>query len=116
MITSEKEKVFRIFYLEGEQQQYGLDLHGASPLIIPQEEVIGLGWPPFHVKNLPKVRKLPVYISHNFHWGLQLKKNWLVCKNVLSSETKIDNVFFTYFHVVQAIYFFGVNTHLLVLF
>jgi hypothetical protein len=57
-----------------------------------------------------------VDISHNFHWGLQLKKNWLVCKYVLCSETKIYNVFFAYFEIVHAIHFFSVNTNLLVLF
>lgn len=55
VITSEKEKILRVFDLEGQQEENGLNLHGPTALVIPEEEVVCLWWPPFHIKYLTQI-------------------------------------------------------------
>lgn len=72
VISSEEEKVLRVFNLVGQQKHNGFDRLLASIYIIPKEKIIFLGWEPPIIEYLKKILKLAMYVAYYFDRRLQL--------------------------------------------
>lgn len=72
VISTEQKEVLGVLYLEGQEQQYGFNLHRSSALVIAEKQVVCLGWPPFKFKDFPQIAELTMNIANYFDWRLEL--------------------------------------------
>ena len=82
MVPSQQEEVLRVLDFEGEQEKHSFNLHGASALVVPEEQVVGIWGPALLIEYLPQIVELAMDVAYDFYWRLQFKENGLVRKNV----------------------------------
>ena len=103
MVSTQKEKVLWVLYLESQKQKNGLNLHGTSTLVVSKEKVVGIWRPSLFVENLAQVGELSMDISDYLDRRLQLKEYGLVGEDVHAGQTQLGDVLFADLDVFVAI-------------
>jgi len=66
VVPAQKKEVLRVFHLKSEQEQYCLDLHWTTSLVVTEEKVVGIWRPALFVEYLSEIHELTVNITYNF--------------------------------------------------
>lgn len=77
MISAEEEEVEGILDLVGHEQAKALKGLFAAINIVPQEEIAALSWLAHLLEDVQQVLELPVDVSANHNWGIQLEQHRL---------------------------------------
>jgi len=77
VIATEQKEVLRVLNFVAEEKADGLDGLSSTVDVISKEEVVSFGWETAVFKNSQQVIILPMHITTNLDWGLELEQVWL---------------------------------------
>lgn len=89
-------------------------MHGASSLIVAEEQVVSFWRPSLHVEYLPEVVELTVDVTNNLNGRLELEEYRLISKDVLRGQAQLRDVLLANFDVFSSLRLLGIYSDLLI--
>mmetsp|Transcript_32164 Transcript_32164/g.76467 ORF Transcript_32164/g.76467 Transcript_32164/m.76467 type:complete len:109 (+) Transcript_32164:891-1217(+) len=99
MISTEEEKVFRVFDLIGQKQRYGFKTLFATVNIVSKEKIVCFRRKTSIFKQTKQITILAMDVSTNLYRGFQLQQVGLAHKHLFGCDTKLPDLLLSKLHL-----------------